>query len=900
GHSHAPDLEMLKPVFVRLNRQYGQQIAFHFWGCQPPSDMQHWVNVKWHGYGHTNYREFAAWIADFHIDIGIAPLRDCLFNRCKSGLKYLEYSILGVPGVYSTPGPYTHLVQPGETGLLAQNIMEWDSALRQLIDNETMRKRIGYSAQQSVMDNHLLSDHSAQWESAYAKAKTIPTPDPMKQAPLSAVRYFAGRYEVKASELEQYTMKMTGDIERIRGNYQRRIADLEFQLDQRDRTIKTITQSPGWRFLAVAGRVRKWFVPSHSIREKVLYSAMAFSSNAFGTVGRWLRLYPHKITEKLISDEAAYRIVDLSTIQSPGLTIINIKNSRLNSDDRGAGIDSVLSWVEEQTYHDCDVIEWNMHSSSVVNATLVEKFENVVEFQDVCRLIRSPYLIFVTPSLFGQNETYLEVNMIALMSEHLAFTVNLLAVSDEEFKKVSQGYLPHNSSYPFDMMFVHKDSINADFKLILDNWQPARILGKILHHTTRHQLLPETVAYTQPVPVGLYISGQYYVRDPQRHQAQILHSVDSAFPESSLTSDLPTVFVVMPYIAVGGAENVALDLMRVLHKDVRFVVISVDPHDHALGTKADEFRQITPYVYTVPDFLHAELRDSFWHYLISRFNPAVFYVANGSENIYSDLMTLKQHYPDLRFANQVYDHRYGWIERYDQSLIEILDTNIGCNAKIREAFIARGVPASRAYHIDNGIDCSIFNPDLYPDKRREYLKAVFGLPQDTKVVTFMARLHPQKRPMDFLEVARRFRDDHTISFLIVGDGPLAAQLDLEIMRIGLQNVVRQPFSVGCDTLAISDVFVLPSEYEGMPLTILESLALGKPVVVTNVGNNRDVLNKTHGGVLIEQMGDINALRSGVLAMLESPPDPEKLRNAVIQNYSVERMARQYYIALLGE
>jgi len=125
-------------------------------------------------------------------------------------------------------------------------------------------------------------------------------------------------------------------------------------------------------------------------------------------------------------------------------------------------------------------------------------------------------------------------------------------------------------------------------------------------------------------------------------------------------------------------------------------------------------------------------------------------------------------------------------------------------------------------------------------------------------------------------------------------------VDDQITRIGLKNIHRHPFYRPIsDILIVTDVLVLPSEYEGMPLIVSEAMAMGKPVVVTDVGNNRQVIDLTGGGVLVPQIGDITGLENGVRQMLSSPPDGQKIRQAIQQNFGVQVIAAKYREVILG-
>jgi glycosyltransferase involved in cell wall biosynthesis len=330
------------------------------------------------------------------------------------------------------------------------------------------------------------------------------------------------------------------------------------------------------------------------------------------------------------------------------------------------------------------------------------------------------------------------------------------------------------------------------------------------------------------------------------------------------------------------------------------VVVTGEPHDPQFGTSADAFREISPNVYTAPDYLDWRLNFSYLIHLIERFNPKTLYIANGVAWLYDLLHTIKNRYPNLRMANQVYDALEGWINHYTRNLVNTLDANIGVNKKIGKAFVEKGAPLESIYIIPNGIDPNKFNPTAYSPEKKASLRKKLGIPPNTHVVTFISRVHPQKRPMDFVELARRFSYDPSITFLMVGDGPLAETVQREIEKIGLKNLIRHSFyRPSSDIFAITDVLVLPSSYEGMPLVLLEAQTMGKPVVATDVGNNRDVLETTQGGIVISKIGDIKALAKGIQDCLKNPPNSQRVRQSIIENFSLEKMGRNYQQALLG-
>jgi glycosyltransferase involved in cell wall biosynthesis len=169
--SHTADLEMLSGVLRELLEQYGNKIALRFWGIQPPGEVGDFPNVEWIPLHILSYTQFVEYFSTQTCDIFLAPLNDSRFNQSKSPLKFLEYSALGVPGVYSRITPYETVVNHGENGLLASTPSEWAACLRQLIDNPDLRSRVGMQAYLTVARNWRLSNHAHEWRDAYQQAE---------------------------------------------------------------------------------------------------------------------------------------------------------------------------------------------------------------------------------------------------------------------------------------------------------------------------------------------------------------------------------------------------------------------------------------------------------------------------------------------------------------------------------------------------------------------------------------------------------------------------------------------------------------------------------------------------------------------------------------------------------
>lgn len=96
-------------------------------------------------------------------DIGLAPLIDDVFNRGKSHIKYLEYSLKGIPTVASDVYPYTN---NAKEAVLCKNVNEWKQKLENLIIDKKLRRETGQKAKQHVLAECQYKDHGHEWVEA--------------------------------------------------------------------------------------------------------------------------------------------------------------------------------------------------------------------------------------------------------------------------------------------------------------------------------------------------------------------------------------------------------------------------------------------------------------------------------------------------------------------------------------------------------------------------------------------------------------------------------------------------------------------------------------------------------------------------------------------------------------
>ena len=175
-------------------------------------------------------------------------------------------------------------------------------------------------------------------------------------------------------------------------------------------------------------------------------------------------------------------------------------------------------------------------------------------------------------------------------------------------------------------------------------------------------------------------------------------------------------------------------------------------------------------------------------------------------------------------------------------------------------------------YLKNTVDEEVFYP-LYADKKSQSQKlaAEIGLPRNTRFILFAGRLHPQKDPLLLIKAFACLHEPDT-HLLIAGAGELEAEIRHEIANRGLTAKVTMLGAVPQSELArlhrISSVFVLSSVYEGLPLTVLEALSSGSPVVTTNSGETQNFLTADSGVVCYERTPE--AIANSIAKVLRNP------------------------------
>lgn len=206
-----------------------------------------------------------------------------------------------------------------------------------------------------------------------------------------------------------------------------------------------------------------------------------------------------------------------------------------------------------------------------------------------------------------------------------------------------------------------------------------------------------------------------------------------------------------------------------------------------------------------------------------------------------------------------------------------------------------GLSPKRVTVIPNAVDCGAF----YAPDQRDHYRSEFNLAPESQVVGYTGRLDIQKRLDLLLAGFSQVLARHPQSrLMIVGKGSLRSKLEALAASLGISHAViwtgfRQDIP---PLLAAMDIYVQPSANEGLSHSILEAMAAGKAVIVTDVGGAREVVTDGKTGILIPP-GSASAIGSAIVNLLDHPEKRTALaqagRRRVNQEFNVQRMADGY-------
>ena len=313
------------------------------------------------------------------------------------------------------------------------------------------------------------------------------------------------------------------------------------------------------------------------------------------------------------------------------------------------------------------------------------------------------------------------------------------------------------------------------------------------------------------------------------------------------------VLMILPWMVTGGADRFNLDLVKKMNKKkFSFTIITTLPSKNEWRKYFEKYAT----VYDLTSFLEMKDWTSFINYIIKKNNINLIFNSN-SEFGYKILPYLKAKHPNIPICDFVHMeewyNRNGGFARDSSAMKNVIDKTFTCNENSRNTFInyfKRKPEDVKTIYI--GVDEKKFDPGKY-NKEDLIKKFKYGEYFENKIViSYICRIAEQKRPYLFLEIVKKLakiRDDFVV--IVAGDGPMLNGLKRKVREEKLDNYFAFVGNIKRTEkiYAMSDLTVNTSIKEGLALTSYESLAMGVPVVSSNVGGQKELITEDVGVIV---------------------------------------------------
>ncbi|MEJ2251811.1 MAG: glycosyltransferase family 4 protein [Candidatus Lokiarchaeota archaeon] len=292
---------------------------------------------------------------------------------------------------------------------------------------------------------------------------------------------------------------------------------------------------------------------------------------------------------------------------------------------------------------------------------------------------------------------------------------------------------------------------------------------------------------------------------------------------------------------------------------------------------------ITPFLkkyYKNYDLIHAHSYIFFTSFQIAllrklRKFPFILHLHGGIKTP-SSMSYNFQEYTQLTLKNLIFDKTIGkFTIKNADTIISVSKRDIKLIKKLYD------VPDEKCYYVPNGVNIEKF-------QRRNHTVRQY--------ITFIGRLTYIKGFDIFLDVIKNIHQkDKNIKFLVIGDGPLEAELHQLQKKLPITYYPNYPYLNMEQIYNMSKVLMITSRFEGLPTIILESLACETPVITSNVGGISELIESSHNGFFVNFKNTDNSVDK----ILDVIHDDEKLkkmgihgREIIKKNYSWEKITNK--------
>lgn len=346
-------------------------------------------------------------------------------------------------------------------------------------------------------------------------------------------------------------------------------------------------------------------------------------------------------------------------------------------------------------------------------------------------------------------------------------------------------------------------------------------------------------------------------------------------------------------LEIGGSETQLLRILPALQKYHTNEVCCVRGHG-PIGKQLEE-KGVPVHYLDFKGFSDISVIKRFYT-IVQRFSPDILVTylihADLYGRIFGKIFGIKKIVSSKRGALLQWE----WLSNIDRLTKFMVSHYLVQTKSAQKEWMGRlNLPSSKFSIIPNGMETATFKLSI--EKRKE--KELLHIKPSSFVITCVARLRRGKGHEVLLESFESlYKNNKNISLLLVGDGEREHELKNQIENYASKNDI---YFLGNRSdvpliLALSDLFILPTEGEGMSNAIMEAMAAGLPIITTDIPENKDLIKENQTGIFFP-VANSKVLLEKTTLLLENARLREQLgRNAqkeAQENYDVGKIALKF-------
>ena len=372
-----------------------------------------------------------------------------------------------------------------------------------------------------------------------------------------------------------------------------------------------------------------------------------------------------------------------------------------------------------------------------------------------------------------------------------------------------------------------------------------------------------------------------------------------------LAKDRPRLLVILPWLAMGGADKFNLELVE--HLTGRGYQVSICTTGDEPSPWSPLFARFTPDIFFLPNFLRPADYPRFLRYLIESRRIDVVFISHSALG-YRLLPYLRSRCQGVAFVD--FNHlreecwQNGGHPRSGVGYQELLDLNIVSNRGLKDWMVSRGADGRRIATCYTNIDPKRWDRDR---NDRDTVRRRLGLSEDLPLILFAGRLCHQKRPRLLADVMRVLVGQGLeFRCLVAGGGEMLGFLKMYVRWHGLGRRVSLLGPVSLERMrelmAAADIFFLPSGWEGIAMTLFEAMASRTVPVAADVGGQGELVTSECGFLIPRGQGELKDYVSALRRLMVSPELRQAMgragRRRIEEHFTIDRMAERM-VELLG-